>query len=160
MQSSGILKLSRGVEAMPDKPPKDRNEGVKRFLTDFRSHTERRSFDERRAAERRADEGAIDDERRRSDDRRDAYDRREMLLDRRRVTSEPFIREQIEWIRQALLDAGTAVECPRCDGDLLVGPIGQRGSKFFREVHCTVCRHRAIVADLPEDSGEDDDSIA
>ncbi len=145
---------------MTKKPPKDPDEGLRRFLTDFRSHHERRSFDERRDADRRATDGTVDDERRRPEDRRDMYDRREMLLDRRRGTSESFIREQIERIRQALLDAETAVACPRCEGDLLLGPTAQRGTKFVREVHCTACRHSAVIADVPEDSGEGDNSTA
>lgn len=152
MSSTGSLKLSRGAEQMTKKPPKDPDEGLRRFLTDFRSHHERRSFDERRAAERRSGESTVDAERRRPEDRRDSDDRREMLLDRRRCTSELFIREQIEWIRRALLNSETSVACPRCEGDLLLGPTAQRGGKFTREVHCTVCRHRAVVVDVPEDS--------
>jgi DNA-directed RNA polymerase subunit RPC12/RpoP len=139
---------------MADKTKKDRSEGVKRFLTDFRSHTERRSFEERRAADRRDSSGSIDGERRRSDERRDAYDRREMLLDRRRGTSEVFVREHLGWIRDALLNAGTEVACPRCKGDLLLGPTTQRGDKLVREVHCTACRHRAVIVDVPDDSGD------
>ena len=139
---------------MVKKPTKDPDEGLRRFLKDFRSHTERRSFDERRAADRRASDGAVDDERRRPEERRDTYDRREMLLDRRRGTSEPFIREHMGWIRQALLNAEAEVACPRCQGDLLLGPTVRRGNKFVREVHCTACRHRAVIIDVPEDSSE------
>lgn len=137
---------------MAKKKPRDVNEGIRRFLTDFRSHTERRSFDERRVDDRRTDEGTIDDDRRGSDDRRDAYDRREMLLDRRRGTSEWFIREHVERIREALLNARVEVTCPRCGGDLLLGPAVQQGTRFFREVHCTACRHHAVVADVPRES--------
>jgi DNA-directed RNA polymerase subunit RPC12/RpoP len=122
---------------MAKKPPRDPDEGLRRFLTDFRSSTERRSFDERRAVERR-----------------DTYDRRETLLDRRRGTSELFIREHIGWIRQALLNAETEVVCPRCGGDLLLGPTVRRSNKVVIEVHCTACRHRAVIADVPEDGGE------
>ena len=123
---------------MVKKPTKDPDEGLRRFLKDFRSHTERRSFDERR----------------RPEERRDTYDRREMLLDRRRGTSEPFIREHMGWIRQALLNAEAEVACPRCQGDLLLGPTARRGNTFVREVHCTACRHRAVIVDVPEDSSE------
>ena len=139
---------------MAKKPPKDPDEGLRRFLTDFRSHHERRSFDERRAADRRSGENTVEDERRCPEERRDSYDRREMLLDRRRSTPELFIREQIELIRHALLNSETSVACPRCEGDLLLGPSVQRGDKFTREVHCTGCRHRAVVVDVPEDSEE------
>jgi DNA-directed RNA polymerase subunit RPC12/RpoP len=136
---------------MADKPKKDSDEGVKRFLTDFRSHTERRSFDERRTSERRSSSGGVNDDRRGDDDRRDRYDRREMLLDRRRGTPEQFIREHVEWIREALRNAETEVACPRCEGDLLLGPPIRRGAKSVREVHCTACRHRVLLPDVPED---------
>jgi len=140
---------------MADKPPRDQDEGGKRFLTDFRSCTDRRSFDERRVGGRRAKEDNVDDERRTPDDRRDRYDRREMLLDRRRGTSESFIREHVGWIREALLNEETPVACPRCEGDLLLGPTVQRRGKSVQEVHCTACRHRAVIVDVPEDVGED-----
>jgi DNA-directed RNA polymerase subunit RPC12/RpoP len=139
---------------MGDKTPKDPHEGVRRFLTDFRSHTERRSFEERRVEERRASEKEADAERRSSEDRRDAYDRREMLLDRRRSSSEWFIREHAEFIREALLDSETEVACPRCKGDLLLGPSVQKGDKLVRDVHCTVCRHRVLIAVVPKASGK------
>jgi DNA-directed RNA polymerase subunit RPC12/RpoP len=145
---------------MAKKPPSDPDEGIRRFLTDFRSDHDRRSFDERRVGGRRSKADTVDDERREPDDRRDMYDRRETLLDRRRGTSESFIREQIEWIRQALLNAETAVACPRCEGDLLLGPTVKRASKFVREVHCTACRHRAVITDVPEDSVEGDSGVA
>lgn len=133
---------------MADKPNRDSNEGVKRFLTDFRSHTERRSFEERRTKERRNSSDNVDDERRGKDDRRDRYDRREMLLDRRRGTPEQFILEHVVWIREALHNAEIEVECPRCGGDLLLGPPVKRGTKSFREVHCTNCRHRVLLPDV------------
>jgi len=137
---------------MEEKPPKDANEGVRRFLTDFRSHAERRSFEERRVGERRAVDVDADEDRRGSEDRRDTYDRREMLLDRRRVSSEWFIREHAEFIRKALVDTEIDVACPRCGGDLLLGPPVQRGNKLVRHVHCTVCRHRVTIADAREHS--------
>ena len=139
---------------MGDKPAKDPHEGVRRFLTDFRSHTERRSFDERRVEERRASEKDADDDRRSAENRRDAYDRREMLLDRRRSSSEWFIREHAEFIRGALLNSETEVACPRCKGDLLLGPSVRKGDKLLRDVHCTACRHRVLISVSPEASGE------
>ena len=132
---------------MTKKPPKDRDEGLRRFLTDFRSHHERRSFDERRAAERRSGESTVDAERRRPEDRRDSDDRREMLLDRRRCTSELFIREQIEWIRRALLNSETSVACPRCEGDLLLGPTSQRGG--INGIDTFITKNKHIVITYP-----------
>jgi hypothetical protein len=139
---------------MEDRLPKDRHEGVKRFLSDFRSHSERRSFDERRVEERRAAVEDADQDRRGSKDRRNTYDRREMLLDRRRVSSEWFIREHAEFIRKALLDTNAEAVCPRCKGDLLLGPAVQRGDRLVRDVHCTACRHRMFIADASGESGK------
>ena len=138
---------------MADKPKKDSDEGVKRFLTDFRSHSERRSFDERRTKGRRSSSGDVTEDRREQDDRRERYDRREMLLDRRRGTPEQFILEHVVWIREALHKAETAVECPRCGGDLLLGPSIKRGTMSVREIHCTACRHRVLLPDVSEASG-------
>ena len=137
---------------MADKPKKDSNEGVKRFLTDFRSHTERRSFEERRAKDRRSDSQEVPEDRRGEEDRRDRYDRREMLLDRRRGTPEQFILEHVVWIREALHNAETEVECPRCGGDLLLGPPIKRGTKSVREIHCTACRHRVLLPDVRDNA--------
>lgn len=138
---------------MADKKKKDSDEGVKRFLTDFRSHSERRSFDERRSKERRSSSGDVSEDRRGDDDRREPYDRREMLLDRRRGTPEQFILEHVVWIREALHNAEKDVECPRCGGDLLLGPPIKRGAKSVREIHCTSCRHRVLLPDVPEEKG-------
>jgi DNA-directed RNA polymerase subunit RPC12/RpoP len=138
---------------MADKPTKDSNDGVKRFLTDFRSHTERRSFEERRAKDRRNSSEDVTDDRRGREDRRDRYDRREMLLDRRRGTPEQFILEHVVWIREALHNTETEVECPRCGGDLLLGPLIKRGTRSVREIHCTRCRHRVL---LPDDRSIDE----
>lgn len=137
---------------MADDKKKNSDDGVKRFLTDFRSHTERRSFEERRSKERRSGSSEVPDERRGEGDRRDRYDRREMLLDRRRGTPEQFILEHVVWIREALHNAETEVECPRCGGDLLLGPTIKRGAKSVREIHCTACRHRVVLPETPEGS--------
>jgi hypothetical protein len=137
---------------MADKPKKDSDEGVKRFLTDFRSHVERRSFDERRVKDRRSSQDNIEADRRNDDDRRDRYDRREMLLDRRRGTPEQFILEHVVQIREALNNSDMEVSCPRCGGDLLLGPAIKRGAKAVREVHCTSCRHRVLLPDAPDDA--------
>jgi DNA-directed RNA polymerase subunit RPC12/RpoP len=138
---------------MDDERKKDSDEGVKRFLTDFRSHTERRSFEERRTKQRRSGGSEVKDERRGDEDRRDKYDRREMLLDRRRGTPEQFILEHVVWIREALHNSETDVECPRCGGNLLLGTPIKRGAKYVREIHCTACRHRVVLPDKPDVSG-------
>lgn len=150
MSSTDSLDLPWGTESMAERPPKDTEEGVKRFLKDFRSHTDRRSFEERRVGDRRSGQSSVEDDRRDSDDRRDRYDRRETLLDRRRGTPEQFIREHVEWIRGAVRNTSMNVACPRCEGDLLLGPTIQRGELWVREVHCTSCRHHTIIHDVPQ----------
>ena len=147
-RKTGSLKWLRGTAKMTNKKSKKSEDGVKRFLTDFRSHVERRSFEERRSGERRSGEIEVDNERRTSDDRRDKYDRRETLLDRRRGTPEVFIREHIDAIRQALQQPDAEVACPRCEGELLLGPTIQRGEVWVREVHCIACRHRMVIPDV------------
>ncbi len=145
---TGSLKRFSGVEPMTNKQSTDPDEGVRRFLRDFRSHVERRSFEERRAGERRSGEHEVKEDRRKPGDRRDRYDRRETLLDRRRGTPECFIREHMELIRDVLHDASAGVVCPRCGGELLLGPSLQRGKIWVREVHCTACRHHVVIPDV------------
>ncbi len=138
---------------MAKKPPDDPDEGVRRFLSDFRSTTDRRSFDERRDRDRRSSGEDVGSERRAKEGRRDSFDRRETLLDRRRGTPEGFIREHIGLICESLSKADADVSCPRCEGDLLLGPPVQHGDKFVREVHCTACRHSAVI-EVPSETGE------
>lgn len=133
---------------MTNRRSTDPDEGVRRFLRDFRSHVERRSFEERRVGERRSGEQDVKEDRRETADRRDRYDRRETLLDRRRGTPECFIREHMELIRDVLYDASADVACPRCGGELLLGPSLQRGKIRVREVHCTRCRHHVVIPDV------------
>ena len=138
---------------MSDDSQKESLEGVRRFLTDLRESAERRSWTDRREKDRRSDSQEVGDERRSSSDRR-STDRRVMLLDRRRSNPETFIKEHAEWIRQAILDADRDVACPRCEGDLMLGPPMTRGESVARRVHCTSCRHCIVVCGLPVDEDE------
>ena len=137
---------------MAEEPPKDLDEGLQRFLRDLRSGAERRSWDERRRRERRSGEKDVDLDRRAPRDRRDRFDRRIMLLDRRRGRSDSYIREHAERIRNMLLDPSAQVVCPKCGGDLLLGPSVTRAGSIAREVHCTACRRSILIANLPEET--------
>ncbi|UCG86108.1 MAG: hypothetical protein JSW71_19730 [Gemmatimonadota bacterium] len=134
---------------MSDGPPTDWMQGLRRFLTDLRAGTERRSWKERREAERRAATSGSETDRRSNDDRRAGGDRRVMLLDRRRSISYPYAHQHAEQIRAMLLTPDASVICPRCNGDLLLGPTESRGSHTSREVRCTHCRHSVVITDLP-----------
>jgi hypothetical protein len=35
----------------------------------------------------------------------------------------------------------------------LLGPPIKRGAKSVREIHCTSCRHRVLLPDVPEEKG-------
>ena len=137
---------------MAERPSRDWDERLQRFLTDLRSGTERRSWDERREAERRAEEREVETEHRHNDDRRGGDDRRVTLLDRRRRISNPYVQQHAEQIRSMLLTPGARVVCPRCSGDLLLGPPLSHGDGVAREVRCTNCRHCVVITDLPEEA--------
>ena len=134
---------------MSEKPPKDPDEGVRRFLTDLRSASERRSWEERRRSERRATDHGVEEERRDTAKRRGAVDRRIMLLDRRRGISEPYTRQHAKRIRDMLLNPDADVACPRCNGNLLLGPPCSHGSGTAREVRCTACRRTVVITNFP-----------
>ena len=133
---------------MQEQPPSNWNEGIKRFLADLRSGTERRSWAERRSAERRAERADVATERRDPENRRKG-DRRVMLLDRRRRITEPYAQQHAESIREMLLKSEREGDCPRCRGGLLLGPPQSRGTTIAREVLCTRCRHRVVITGLP-----------
>lgn len=143
---------SRRFCHMSEDSPKNSADGVRRFLSDLRESPERRSWQDRREHDRRSGEQDVQKERRVSNDRR-SDDRRVMLLDRRRGNPETFIKEHAEWIRQAILDADREASCPRCEGDLMLGPAVMRGESLARQVHCTACRHCIVISGLPGESG-------
>jgi hypothetical protein len=130
-------------------PPTDWMQGLRRFLRDLRDGTERRSWKERRRAERRVLAREVDADRRRAENRRAGGDRRLMLLDRRRTISYPYAHQHAEQIRDMLLRPGMNAVCPRCGGDLLLGPRQSRGASTARGVLCTHCRHCVVITDLP-----------
>jgi hypothetical protein len=133
---------------MQEQPPDNWNEGIRRFLEDLRSGTERRSWSERRRQDRRSRTTEVTRDRRGTGDRRKG-DRRIMLLDRRRKIAEPYAQQHAESIRKMLLTPDGTVDCPRCHGPLLLGPARLRGGTVAREVLCTSCRHSIVITGLP-----------
>ena len=127
---------------------RDPNDGIRRFLADLRSSFDRRAWKDRRKNERRDSAEAVEPDRR-SSDRRAKPERRVVLTDRRRRIADTFVREDAERIKKMVLDSGVAVGCPRCDGNLLLGPPVTREGSVVRQVHCTACRHGVVITDLP-----------
>ncbi len=118
------------------------------FLVDSRSGVERRSRQERRGKERRTADLPIPIERRRGLDRRDRPDRR-VATDRRAPPIEQFSVNEGQLIEEMLLHPKGGVACPRCSGNLLLGPLETLAGVNMREVHCTGCRHSVVLVDLP-----------
>lgn len=134
---------------MASERPKDKDNGLRRFLEDFRSWSERRSWQDRRSGQRRTPTKGIDSERRTGGDRR-SDERRVRLADRRQPTPEFFTQTEAKQICAMILDSDRNAQCPRCGGDLIIGPPGARGDQAARSVHCSECRHHAVVTDVPD----------
>jgi DNA-directed RNA polymerase subunit RPC12/RpoP len=52
-------------------------------------------------------------------------------------------------IEDMVLHPEQGVACPRCKGNLLLGPLETLAGVNMREVHCTGCRHSVVLVDLP-----------
>ncbi len=129
---------------------RDPNDGIRRFLADLRSSFDRRAWKDRRKAERRGAAAETEPEpERRDSERRGKPERRVVLTDRRRRISDTFVREDAERIKEMVLNTAVAVACPRCRGNLLLGPPVSRDGNTVRQVHCTACRHGVVITDLP-----------
>lgn len=123
---------------------------LRRFLADLRASGDRRSWTERRKGDRRrADEPVQHD--RRVAQRRSGLDRRVVLTDRRRRIAETYTREEAELICQMVMHDDMEAACPKCDGNLLLGPVLDHEGKTAREVHCTECRRCVVLTDLPQE---------
>jgi hypothetical protein len=102
-------------------------DGVRRFLTDLRSGTERRTGRDRRRSSRPGDH-----------DRRSKQDRRRPLAEQFSVAHGLLIREMV-------LRPNLEAACPVCDGNLLLGPAETHEGTRMQEVHCTACRRHALL---------------
>ena len=111
--------------------------GIERFLRDLRAG-------DRRTGERRSDAVSAARERRMADRR---------ARDRRDPKHERFSLAMTAQIQAMVIDPSISVECPECEGHLLLGPASERNDVLTRRVQCTGCRRTAVVrADLVEDS--------
>ncbi len=112
------------------------------FLADRRSAADRRAGAERRQADRRVLQLPVEHERR-SGERRLSRDRR--AQDRRVPPAAQFSWDETRVIQAMLLESATTVACPRCRGNLLIGPVESHDGLSMREVHCTGCRNSVVI---------------
>ncbi len=127
---------------------KDPTRGLRRFLADLRESAERRAWTQRRSSDRRVATVPIEDDRRVTE-RRSGLDRRVVITDRRRRVAETYSLENAELICQMVMHDDMEAACPKCDGNLMLGPVITRESKKVRDVHCTDCRRCLVITDLP-----------
>ncbi len=125
----------------------ERQSGVGRFLTDFRTGTDRRSAEDRRERDRRDAPLHVVRDRRDARDRRDGADRRGWA-ERRRPLGEQFSFEDAQRIGEMVKNAVLEAACPKCDGNLLRGPRTSHEGVSMQEVHCTHCRRNALLVDV------------
>ena len=126
----------------------DPTRGIRRFLADLRASADRRAWTHRRSIDRRLASVPMETDRRVAD-RRSGVDRRVVLTDRRRRVEETYSLENAELICQMVMHLDMEAACPKCDGNLMLGPVIARDGKKVREVHCTDCRRCVVITDLP-----------
>ncbi len=129
---------------------KDPTRGLRRFLADLRESAERRAWTQRRSGDRRVATVPIEDDRRVAE-RRSGLDRRVVITDRRRRVAETYSLENAELICQMVMHDDMEAACPKCDGNLMLGPVITRESKKVRDVHCTDCRRCLVITDIPDE---------
>ncbi len=124
----------------------DPDESIQRFLDDRRLRHERRTRLERRRTDRRELDLPVEHERRTGRERRSGRDRR-ISDDRRLPPAAQFSWEETVAILAMIVDNDRIVACPRCSGNLLLGPHESHGGVETREVHCTGCRNSAVIVE-------------
>ncbi len=127
---------------------KDPTRGIRRFLADLRESADRRAWTHRRSGDRRVATVPIEDDRR-VVERRSGVDRRVVITDRRRRVADTYSLENAELICEMVMHDDMEAACPKCDGNLMLGPVIARDGKKVREVHCTDCRRCVVITDLP-----------
>ncbi len=132
---------------------KDPMRGIRRFLADLRESADRRAWTQRRSGDRRVATVPMEDDRRVAE-RRGGVDRRVVITDRRRRVAETYSLENAELICQMVMHDDMEAACPKCDGNLMLGPVIGRDGKKVREVHCTDCRRCVVITDLPTEIQE------
>ena len=132
---------------------KDPTRGLRRFLADLRESADRRAWTQRRSGDRRMATVPMEDDRRVAE-RRSGVDRRVVITDRRRRVAETYSLENAELICEMVMHDDMEAACPKCDGNLMLGPVIARDGKKVREVHCTDCRRCVVITDLPTEIQE------
>ncbi len=132
---------------------KDPTRGLRRFLADLRESADRRAWTQRRSADRRVASVPLEQDRRVAE-RRSGVDRRVVITDRRRRVAETYSLENAELICQMVMHDDMEAACPKCDGNLMLGPVIRRDGKKVRDVHCTDCRRCVVITDLPAEMQE------
>jgi len=120
---------------MTDKNDASYYEGVQRFLADLRCSAERRASVDRRSRHKK-----VIVERRGGQERRFYQERRQSLSH--------YSTEDALDIKTMVLDPGSRVACPECNGSLMLGPPVAKDGLTFRRVHCTSCR-RSLILETP-----------
>ncbi len=131
----------------------DPTRGLRRFFADLRESADRRTWSDRRSADRRVTSVPVESDQRAAD-RRGALDRRVVLTDRRHRVAETYSLENAELICEMVMHDDMEAACPKCDGNLMLGPVIVRDGKKVREVHCTDCRRCVVITDLPAEMQE------
>jgi hypothetical protein len=121
---------------MTDKDDASYYEGVQRFLSDLRCSAERRTSGDRRQRHRN-----VVVERRAGEDRRIYRERRQSLSN--------YSTEDVLDIKAMILDPGSRVACPECNGSLMLGPPIAKDELIVRRVHCTTCRRSLLLETSP-----------
>lgn len=124
----------------PTRPPAD---GWDDILADLRAGTDRRS-DGRRVSQRRSVDLGAERDRRRGSERRGRADRR-TRSERRIPSDDQFTWMETQRIHVMLAGNGDVRACPRCEGQLLIGPEEIHDRIATREVICTGCRYGTVV---------------
>ena len=107
-------------------PDEDSLRGAERFQRDRRSD-----------ADRRVAQSGISLDRSSGDNRR--------RNERRRMTTERFTPADAAAVRGILTNPTSAVSCPACQGNLMLGPPMERGGMVARRVECVDCHRVAMV---------------
>jgi hypothetical protein len=123
---------------MGDKNDASYYDGVQRFLADLRCSAERRASVDRRRRHKN-----VIVERRAGEERRIYQERRQSLSN--------YSTEDTLDIKAMVLDPGSRVACPECNGSLMLGPPVAKDGLIFRRVHCTSCR-RSLILETPPSS--------
>ncbi len=131
----------------------DPTRGIRRFLADLRESADRRAWTQRRSGDRRVATVPTEADRR-VIERRSGADRRVVITDRRRRVADTYSLENAELICQMVMHDDMEAACPKCDGNLMLGPVIARDGKNVREVHCTDCRRCVVITDLPTEIQE------